>query len=66
MIMIINKIMNNYLFNTKYEANNINSENSFPWQVYPRFAISNASRPNPAPGTRTFIFEGSLDNKYLL
>jgi len=50
-----------YLFNTKFDANSINRENSFPWQVYPRFAISKARRPNPAPGTKICTSDGLLE-----
>jgi len=50
-----------YLFNTKFDAKSINKENSFPWQVYPRFAISKARRPNPAPGTKICTSDGVLE-----
>lgn len=40
-----------YLFKIKFDAININKLNSFPWHRKPRFAISNANRPKPAPGT---------------
>lgn len=57
---IITMYIITYLFNTKFDANSINRENSFPWQVYPRFAISKARRPNPAPGTKICTSDGVL------
>lgn len=59
--MIITVRIVTYLFNTKFDANNMNRENSFPWQVYPRFAISKARRPNPAPGTKICTSDGVLE-----
>ena len=34
--------------------------NSLPSQLYPKQAISNASRPKPAPGTSTDTSDASL------
>ena len=48
-----------YWFKMKLEASSINMLNSFPWQVYPRWAISKASLPRPAPGTRMETVPGS-------
>lgn len=50
-----------YLLSTKWEAKSINRLNSFPWQEYPRRAISKASLPSPAPGTRTLTSDRSLE-----
>ena len=49
-----------YLLRTKLEANSMKRLNSLPSQLYPRQAISNASRPKPAPGTSTDTSDASL------
>lgn len=49
-----------YLFKIKLAAISMKKENSFPSLIKPSFAISKAKRPNPAPGTSTFVFVRSL------
>lgn len=54
------KIYQTYLFKTNWDARSMNNENSFPWHVYPNFAISKASLPKPAPGTKILTSSGFL------
>jgi hypothetical protein len=49
-----------YLFKIKLDVINMCKLNSLPWHLKPSFAISNASLPRPAPGTKTLISSESL------
>ena len=51
-----------HLLRMKCDARSMYILNSFPWHLYPWWAISYASLPNPDPGTSTETDERSLGN----